>query len=166
MKTARSWGLALLALAFVVHVGVTRPAQQAAAASADRYSDVRRERREAARRLAEAERRAALLQRASVVVAPAAAGGSREAVQKVRSDVVRSLRDSGVGRVRLEVRPAAPPVAATVSIRAEAGFFDLLGLAASIIRPGAGLVLERMSLSVGSTGLLLQLDASALSGSS
>jgi hypothetical protein len=166
MKSARSWAFVLVALAAAVHIGITRPAQDAAAEAADRYQRSRQEKREASRRLAEVERRADLLERASAVVVASSGGAGREAVQKVRTDVVRSLRESGVARVRLEVRPAAAPAAATVIIQAEAGLFDLLRLTAKVVRPGAGLVLERLSLGTGSSGLALYLEASALAGAS
>jgi hypothetical protein len=165
VKTARSWGWALLGLALLVHVGLTLPAQDAAVQAADRHHRLRRERQTAERRLADLEKRASLLASASAVAPSGASGGSeKETLQRVRSGVVRSLRDIGIDRVRLEVRPGAVPVTAIVFVQADAGFQNLLKLLAHVVRPGSGLVLERVTLGGSGPSLTLSFEAAALAG--
>jgi hypothetical protein len=135
----------LLALAFVVHLGVTTPAREAALGAEAQLSSVFGERRDASRQLVDLEKRAQLLNRAGLLVTHPDISPEK-AVQDVRSRVVRSLRDAKVVRVHLVVQPAPSPALASVSLSADGGFFDLTRLLLQLSRPGSGVVLGRVSL--------------------
>jgi hypothetical protein len=143
MSHARNTGLILMALAVLLYVVVTGPGYEAAADAGRQEEHVRHETEEAAHRLADSERRAAFLGRAAALMNESGAG-SGESIQRVRVGIVRTLRESGVSHVRLEVRPAPRPALAEVTLAAEARFSDLLRLISLLDRPGSGLVLQRV----------------------
>jgi hypothetical protein len=157
---ARNLGLGLALLGVMAHFAITLPARQATIAAGDEYARLRADRREALRRLAQIEKRAALLARMGGGLP--AETDKDGAVQEVRADVVGALREAGISRVRLEVRPAASgPALARVGLHAEGGFFDLVRLLSLLARPGSGLILERLSLSNQGTEVGLGFEAAA-----
>jgi hypothetical protein len=164
MITPRDIGLGLGGLAVAVHLFVTVPARGGAMGAADRFERTRRQRQEAARTLAGQEKRAALLARANTLLASADAGPTTAPIQQVRASVVRSLRGSRVGKVRLEVRPGGAPGASMVSLSGEAGFSDVMALLAQLGHPGSGLVLQRVGLSPAGGVVQLSYEAVALGG--
>jgi hypothetical protein len=144
---ARGIGIALLLLAVVVYAAVTSPADDAAAEARAQTERLVRERQEGAGKLADIERRAAFLGRAAALMNQPVAGRGEESIQRVRAGIVRSLRDTHVSHVRLEVRPASGPAIATVAVSADGGLFELLRLIAQLNRPGSGLVLQHVAMS-------------------
>jgi len=158
-------GLVLLA-ALAVYVTVALPFRQRTAAAGDEFRRIREERRQARSRLAHLERGEALRRRTEEVFAGArtAAGGP---VGVVRRSVVRSLEGVPVSGVRLGVRPGSrPPRMATVDLRAEGDFDDVLRLSGHLVRPGSGLVLERVIFTPRSASVTLILAAVGLGGAS
>lgn len=161
MSGARGVGIALMALAVAVYLLVALPAREAAVSAAAQIERTRTQAREAAQRLTNLEKRAALLRRASALMPQGPATG-KEPVPRVRSQIVRSLRDAGASHLRLEVRAAAPPAMAGVSLSAEAGFFSVLRLIDHVAGPTSGLVLQRVSLTEHGHEIGLGLEALAL----
>jgi hypothetical protein len=160
--TARTVGLGLAGVALLGHLLVTAPAQQAGASAADRYQQLRREKRDASRRVADLEKKADLLERTGGLVSVGTSVPRQEAIQRVRSATVKSLQAAGVTRVRLEVRPAAAPATAFVSLQAEASFADQLRLLSQLLRPGSGVVLVRVTLTPLASILQLHLEAAVI----
>jgi hypothetical protein len=158
---SRTLGVGLIGVALLGHFAVTRPARQAAAEAADRYQHLRREKRDAARRLADVEKKAEVLARAGELVSAGTPVPRQEAVQRVRNATVKSLQAVGITRVRLVVRPAAPPATAMVGIEAEASFEEQVRLLSQLLRPGSGLVLSRLEVEPGAP-LRIRLEAAAI----
>jgi hypothetical protein len=146
-------------LAVVAHLAITLPARQAALAAGDEHARLRADRREAMRRLAQVEKRAALLAR----VGAGSSESDREgAVHEVRAHVVEALRDAGVGRVRLEVRPVSKgPALAGIRLQADGRFFDLVRLLSLLGRSGSTLVLQQLNLSHRGSEIGLTVEAQA-----
>jgi hypothetical protein len=140
------WIAAVLLLAAAgLYVGVARPAQKLAGQAADEYRRARDERREIRSRLTQLERRDAARRRAArVLEAPSASG--EEAVRRVRRSVVHALAGVSVGGTRLSVQPGRAPVGARVHLSTEGPFEEILRLCASLARPEAGLILDRVSM--------------------
>jgi hypothetical protein len=138
----RNIGVALLALAIFIYLTVTAPGYDAAADARRQHDGVRRETEDTTRRLAEVERRAAFLTRATALMSQTG-GAAGDSIQRVRVGIVRTLRESGISHVRLEVRPASSGGVAAIALAADAGFFDLLDLVSRLARPGSGIVLRR-----------------------
>jgi len=157
--TERNSTLGLLALALAIYVGVSTPAQHAASAATERYQRAETEHREASSRLDRLQKTVTLL---TQLGAKGDATGLTpfERAARVRRDIVKALRTAHVIHVRLEVRPGTAPTIATVSLSAEAAFPALMQLEAQLLRPGSGLVLERLS--IGQGGGSMSLEASAM----
>ena len=135
----------LLAVTAIVYAALTVPFQQRAAAAADAYRRARDERRAAYARLAQVQRRESAVRRASPV-RDAAAIAAADPVGATRHGIVASLEGAGLSGVRLAVRPGRPPVAAQVQLSVEGPFRDVVRLAGEVVRPGTGVVLERVDL--------------------
>jgi hypothetical protein len=144
VNNPRNIGVALLAVALLIYMTVTSPGYEAAADARRQVENVRHETDEASRRLVDAERRAAFLGRAAAFMSQSS--GGVDSIQRVRVGIVRTLRDVGISHVRLEVRPTSSTGVATVSLSADAGFFELMQLVAHLTRPGSGIVLQRLGL--------------------
>ena len=136
----------LLAGTAVVYAALTVPFEKKAAAAADAYRRARDERRAAYARLGQVQRRESALRRASPV-RDAAAMAAADPVGATRHGIVASLEGTGLSGVRLAVRPGTPPVAARVQLTVEGPFRDVVRLAGDVVRPGSGVVLERVDLS-------------------
>jgi hypothetical protein len=151
---------ALLLGAAATYAGLTLPLQARAAAAADAYRRARDERRDARARLDEAQRRASALRRA----APAAGGAAfpRDPVGQARRGIVASLEGAGLSGVRLAVRPANPPAAALIRLGAEGAFADVVRLTGEMVRPGAGVILERYQLSSQGSRVAVHLEGMGL----
>jgi len=142
--TARVAAALLLALTAVVYAALTVPFQKKAAAAADAYRQARDERHAAQARLGQLQRRQSALRRASPVRDAARAGA--DPVGATRHGIVASLEGTGLSGVRMSVRPGKPPVAASVQLSVEGPFRDVVRLAGEVVRPGTGVVLERVDL--------------------
>src|SRR6185503_17825425 len=111
---ARVLGLVLLAAAAALHVLVTVPRQQQAAADGDAYRGLRDQRRQVQSRLARIERADGLRRQAAAVFAR---GGTEDVVRDVRRAVIGTLEGTPVSNVWLAVRPGGrDQVAASVSL--------------------------------------------------
>lgn len=161
MSGSRGVGIVLFLLAALVYLLVSMPARQAADEAAEQTERARAQRREAGTRLAAVQKRAAFLTRA-VALMPQLPAGRDSSVQSVRSRIVRSLREAGVSHVRLEVKPAAAPAVADISLSAESSFEGVIRLIRHVVSRDSGLVLERVALNSGPSGLTLTLEAAAL----
>jgi type II secretory pathway component PulM len=156
-------GLALLAAAIVLYVGVARPAQREAAAAGDEYRRARDERRDARARLQRLERRVPALRAADAAAPAPAAPGER--VRVVRRAVVRTVEEAGLSPVRLSVRPGRPPAEVSVQLGAEGSFDEVVRFGGLVARPETGIVLQAFRLAPGHGRVTtVELDAVALGG--
>jgi hypothetical protein len=161
---ARTFAAALVALAAAVYYLGGAPARTRLESVTAEHARVRAQKAETQQRLQALDRRAGVIARVRIVEA-SGQGGRAEAVQTVRSMVIQALQQSRVERVRLEVKPEKEPVLAGVSLTAQGSFPNLVHLTVLLTRPGAGLILQRVSLSI-SRPLSLSIEASALARSS
>jgi hypothetical protein len=153
---ARVAGLVLLAASVLVHLLVTVPRQQRAGEDGDAYRTLRDQRRQVQARLARMERADSLRQKAAAALG---GGGAEEVVRGVRRSVISTLEGSAVSNVRLAVRPGGrDQVAASVSLSAEGGFTDVVGLSSQVARAGSGLLLQSVTFSptVHTVGLVVE----------
>jgi hypothetical protein len=153
--------LALLAATAAVYAGLTLPLQRKAAAAADAYRGARDQRREARARLHEAQRRESALRRAAPP-AGAAASFPRDPVGQTRHGIVTSLEGAGLSGVRLAVRPARPPAAALIRLGGEGAFADVVRLTGELVRPGTGVVLEKLQLTGQDSRVAVRLEGVGL----
>jgi hypothetical protein len=153
LRSPNAVALALIAGAALLYVAWARPLESRAAAAADEFRKARQERHAAEARLALARRRVSALD---------AAGGAPSDPPALRRSVVRLLEHSRLSSVRLVVRPDRPPVTARVSLFADGAFADLVQLSGRLVRPGTGLVLERLRLAPRSSALGMDVEAVSL----
>jgi hypothetical protein len=153
--------LALLAATAAVYAGLTLPLQRKAAATADAYRGARDQRRDARARLDEAQRRESALRRAAPH-AGAAASFPRDPVGQTRQGIVTSLEGAGLSGVRLAVRPASPPAAALIRLGGEGAFADVVRLTGELVRPGTGVVLEKLQLTGQDSRVAVRLEGVGL----
>ncbi|HEY7410158.1 MAG TPA: hypothetical protein VII13_05425 [Vicinamibacteria bacterium] len=149
-------GLGLFLLALAVHFALARPWRRSAVAAGAEEGRLRDERREVAHKRAALEKREAVRLRAAV---PIAAREPGELVRAVRRSLVESLEGAGARGVRLGVRPGRHAAAAAVSLAAEADFEEVMRLSGHLVRPGSGLVLERVRFSPRPGGVGLDVEA-------
>jgi hypothetical protein len=152
---------ALLAAAAAAYFGLAVPFRTRAEAARAEFQQVRDQRRQSRARLGTLERREAARQRAAALLAAAAASPGSDASGIVRRAVVTSLEAVRVSPVKLTVRPARAPVGASLSLSAEGRFAEVVRLAGHLVRPGSGLILERVQMLSRPAGLLL-LDLQAI----
>jgi hypothetical protein len=150
-------GGGLLALAAVVHWGLTLPLERRTSLSLLELKRLEAERRQAASRMASLERREALDRRLAAAFSPAVVS-SMGTVRAVRLSVVDSLDDVDVSGVRLSVR-AGLARTTKVSVVAHGDFDDVVRLSAHLVRPGTGLVLERATFNSRASQVDLSLQA-------
>jgi hypothetical protein len=148
--------LALLALAATLHVGLTLPLQREAGQALAEYRRLREERKDARARLAGPGRGGA--RRAPATGTPA------DPLAALRRSALACLAGARVVGVRLEVRPAAAPAAATLRLSAEGDYAELVRLAGRLA--ASGVVLGQVRFAPAASGLLLDLEATSLAGSS
>jgi hypothetical protein len=154
----------LLAATAIVYAALTVPFQKRAAAAADAYRRARDERRAAYVRLGQVQRRESAVRRASPV-RDAAAIAAADPVGATRHGIVASLEGTGLSGVRLAVRPGRPPVAAQVQLSVEGPFRDVVRLAGEVVRPGTGVVLERVDLNGHAARVAMSLQGVGLEAS-
>jgi hypothetical protein len=129
-----TWVLALLLVALALHLGITRPAARAQGM--------------------------ALLRRVSRMDLPDGTPG--DDVARLRRALLESLRDQPVSGVRLAVSAARPPLAAQARVEATGSFDDVVRLTGRLVRPGAGLVLARVTMAATPGGLDLLVEGASL----
>jgi hypothetical protein len=161
----RAWLLAglLLVLAGLLHLGLASPTRARAWAAQDEYSRTRGERQRLRVRRLELERRHAALEK----IAPALTGQSPSAgdpVNDLRLVVLAALKKRAVSDVQLSVGAGRPPVGATARLSAAGRFSEVILLCDELVRPGSGIVLERLRLSRGGSAVVLDLQGLRLSG--
>jgi hypothetical protein len=164
--SARLLATLLVLAALGVRFFVAVPAQAEAAAAGDAFRRARDERRDVDRRLEGAARRDARRQRAQALVAAARAAlvAQGDPVTDLRRDVVASVREIGVSRVELGVRPARSPLAASLQLSAVGSLEDASGLL-SDLTTRRGLILERVRLEPQDDGRIrVDLDGGRLLG--
>lgn len=154
-------GVLLLAATAAVYWGVAVPLQRKAAAAAEDYRRARDERRAARSRLGEIQRRESALRRAAPPAAVATAL-ARDPVGETRRGIVSSLEGAGLSGVRLAVAPGAPPAAAQVRLSADGPFATVVRVAGELVRPGSGVILERLRLSGQDGRVSLRLEGAGL----
>lgn len=154
-------GTVLLAAA-ALYLGLAAPLRARADAAREEFRQLRDQRREARSRLQAFERHEAARRRAAGVLS-AALAGSGDPSGTLRRSVVGSLEGARVSGVRLSVRPGRPPVGATVSLSAQGSYPEVVRLIGHLVRPGAGLILERVQLNTRPAGMLL-VDLHGLGG--
>lgn len=88
----------------------------------------------------------------------ALAAGEADALPGLRRRLLAALDAPGVSSVRLEVRPAQPPLLAVARLSAEGEYETIAGLLARLARPDTGLGLSSVRIGVGRAALLLQLE--------
>ena len=137
-------GLLFLAALLVYLVGA-RPLQEKALLAADEYRRARDERRAQQTRLLPLERREAALRQAAASFSSLSNGPTADP-RGVRRAVVASLDGARVSGVHLAVRPGRAPVAASVHLVASGTFHDVVLLSGHLVRPGSGLILDRLRL--------------------
>ena len=156
-------GIALAVLALAVQLALTRPWRREAGELSAQHQRLLDQQRQQRHRLADLEARAALRASAVALVGRSAATSRSDAVlHRVRTGVVSAL-DPGVPS-RLEVRSGPAPAVATVALSTAGDFATVVDLAATLARPGSGLVFRRVSLRRGSNVVDLQVEAAALGG--
>ena len=153
--------LLLLLATAAVYAGLTVPLRTKAAAASDAYRRARDDRRAARAHLEDVQRRESALRRA----APAAAdpGSSpRDPVGRTRQGIVSSLEGAGLSGVRLAVKPAAAPAASLIRLGAEGAFADVVRVTDDLVRPGTGVVLEKLQLNGHDSRVAVRLDGFGL----
>lgn len=135
---------ALFLLALLLQLGVALPARREAAAGRGRLARLREEAQALRVRVARLERADEAGARAARMDLPPEAGA--DAVGRLRRSLLSALGGQPVSGVRLAVRAGSRPFAAEARLRAEGDYGDLVRLSGRLVRPGAGLVLRRVSL--------------------
>jgi hypothetical protein len=139
-------GLALLALALLIHVGVTRPARLARDAAREGFAHQREERERLRAELVRRERRAA------VAKTPAPAGDAA-AARALRLSLLSATRGLALGDVQIAAQPDhRAGIAARGLLNAAGSQADLLRAAGRLAEPASGLRLERVQLVSGPAG--------------
>ena len=153
----RLGALALLLAAIALYAAVARPLRQQAGQTGEEYRRLRDERRTQQSRVAALQRRESRQQ----ALAAASAQWSREdAVRGARAAVVRSLDDASLRDVRLGVaRPGETQLVALINLSAQGEFDDVVRVSGHIVRPGSGLVLERVQMKPKLEGVDLRVEA-------
>jgi hypothetical protein len=134
-------GMAAAALA--LYAAVALPQQRAARAADAEYRALREEQLEAQSRLSGLERRQARAR--LLTMAAARAGTGPEAVRQARLSLIRSLQDASLSEVRLSVS-ANKQWAALLRLSAKGDFEDVVRASGQVVRPGSGLLLERVQM--------------------
>jgi type II secretory pathway component PulM len=156
----RALGPGMLALAVVVHLGLTRPATRRLDRGLDEHARLRRERAAVEVQVREAER--AERARKEALGAFAALAGPGEALPRARRAALDLIEGSGLRRVQLSVRPAALGWPVAIQLRAAGPFRDARPWLDRLVAPGCGLVLDRIALRAAGAELSLDLAASRL----
>lgn len=150
---------AALALAAVgLHYGVSEPARLESARASDEHRRLRDERRELMRRLQPLERHEAARARAVAALVATPLPKAWEP-QLMRRSVLARLGERPLRGVRVAVRPSRGASAASVSLTCEGELREVLSLVTDLVRPGSGLVLDRVRLGATPGGVQLELDA-------
>jgi len=153
---------ALLLGALLLHWLVARPAARENAAAQAEAARLRREALSLQGQVDALEK--ALAEEARIVRMDLPEGAPKDAVARLRMALLESLQGQPVSGVRLAVSASSPPAAAKGRVEATGSFSDLVRLSGRLVRPGAGLVLERMTLGPTSRGLTLQVEGVSVEG--
>ncbi len=154
----RGLGLALLVVAAILHLALTRPLSQRLDRALEQHARLRRDRAalEAdARATARAERA-----RADALRAFAAAAGPGEELPRTRRAALDLLAGSGLRRVRLSVRPGTSSSKPAVQLQASGPFLAARRWLDRLVEPGSGLVVENLRLRGEGADVTLDLAAS------
>jgi hypothetical protein len=153
----RAGALVLLLAAIALYAALGRPLRQQAGRTGDEYRRLRDERRTQQSRMAVLQRRESRQQ----ALAAASGQWSREdAVRGARAAVVRSLDEASLRDVRLGVgRPDVTQLLASIRLSAEGDFGDVVRASGHMVRPGSGLVLQRVQMKPNAESVTLRVDA-------
>jgi hypothetical protein len=133
------WRLALCfaALAATVYLGISLPAAARASAARVELRELQRQREAHSAELGRLRLRDEALVR--VRRSPEAAS-----VVGIRGEIVRVVDSVGLDQATVDVRPARPPAAALVGVRARGSFPAVMALSQRLAEPGSGLVLDKV----------------------
>lgn len=159
--SARPLAVFLLLVAASIYGGVAVPIRRSAIAVRDSDRRLRDERREAQSRLTALQHQRGAYERAVAALSAASAHGG-DPSRALRASVVESLGGTSLSGVRLVVQPGRPPVGAHVRLSAEGAFPEVVRLCGHVVRPGTGVILERVRLRPSPTGILLELEGQNL----
>jgi hypothetical protein len=160
--------LALVLCAAALWLGIVQPETRRAGALADDYRRARNEQARQHTQLERLERQIRQRERAATLLGSADA--ARPGLAAVRRRVLAATTGVALSALRLDVRAALPPAAATLKVEASGRFLDLVALTTQLVRPGSGVVLESVRLapdtSRGEQGsnATLSLEGDALGG--
>jgi len=159
--TRRIVGLVLLAVALLLHVGLTLPARRSRDAAREQYARQREERERLRAEVARLERRSSAAAGAQV---PA---GEASAARALRLSLLSATRGIAVGDVVIAAEPERRgAVAARGRLSAAGSQAELLRAAGRLAEPGSGLRLDRVLLSAGTDTPRLEADTVLLRASS
>jgi len=150
--------IVLVGLAGLLYFGVTLPARREADAAFQAYSHAREERRRVQVRLTQLERRASTLRPAAAL--PRSAGPAD--LVALRRALLKKLQAVPAQKLRLELRPAAAPLAAGVTITLVGPFREAVRLSGALVTPGDGLIPELLRFTPEGSGVTLDLQGAAL----
>jgi hypothetical protein len=161
--TPRTLALLLVAVAVLLHAGVTLPAAARARAAGEAYARLRGERREAQARLASVELRQEARSRALAAIAVPAPAPD-EAAARLRAALSDALEGQPLSGVRLSVRPGRSPVTAFARVLAKGSFRDVMALSARLLAPPTGLIIEDARFGPGLDGVDVELALASIGG--
>jgi hypothetical protein len=133
---------ALLILAAILYLGVTRPARQDLAAVSDEYRKTGATQAVRQARLSDVERIEQQRQRALTLLALAPV----RTVPSLRRHLLAQLSGLPLSDIHLDVRTASVPASAEAKITAQGDFSDLVALSSRLARVDAGLALKQVTL--------------------
>jgi hypothetical protein len=149
---------ALLAVAGAVYASAALPMRREAATIADELRRLRAQRRDVRSKLVTLERRTSVQRRAASALAglEPVRGGT---LASTRRAILAALDEAAVSGVRLEVRPAAAPLAAAVHLSATGSAAEIVRLTGRLTQAGTGIVLSQVRLTPSAGRLMLDLEA-------
>jgi hypothetical protein len=155
--TSRATAGILVLLAALLYLGVAWPVRRALGSLAAERRTALEQRDGSRKRLAELERR----ERALKLASPTGAGGGTS-LTSIRRSVLASLDQAPLSGLQLSVRPAPPPLLATIHFSGHGAYADVNQVLTHLVRPGSGVVLSRVSFRPDPTGLSVDVDAQRL----
>ncbi len=145
MTTALRIAAVLALCAAALFFGIVRPATARLGNLADEYRRARDAYARERPRLERLERQARERERAATLLAHA--GATEPSLSAVRRRLLAVTSTLPLADVRLDVHATRPPAFAELRVDASGRFLDLVALSTRIVRPGAGIALERVQLS-------------------
>lgn len=156
---ARLVAAALLLLAAAVYALVWLPANERVIRNGEALRRLHEERRQLAAALQPLEREDALRTAALARLGAVPLPEGHEA-PLVRRAVLAKLSEAGFRGVRVSVRPGRGSAAALIGVQADGSLMNALRFSDDLVRPGSGVVFNRVRLAPGPEGISLELDAS------